>query len=403
MQLRPVFKPVLTLPVPVIVPIHAVTQTYILKFKLPFRSNHIKCIYVLKKPHTAQTPAHLRLSPKQKHVPLPEDALGASTVQGTGSARRAAQGRAAARPARRPESPQRPEVPAARRRAPPPHSRPRTRRPCRSDERGRRPRVRSHPPPRIAAGPGRAGRARSPLPGASGGPGGGNGATAPTALTPQGLAAAPAILRRGENPGPPPVPPADGSRRPAPRGLGGPRGAPAAGPRRRRPPGGLRYLPARAVGGSTPRAAPRPFPPSCPGLKLTRRDVRAPPRDLYRPAAARGARARRVLAPSAARRGRGSACATRSPAGGGRRRAHARFAFDGLRGVRGLCRRGVGRRVPPLRAPSCRSAPGSALAAVRTGCGKALGLRGCLLVEVTSYISMVNRHVSQATVLLKPL
>lgn len=279
----------------------------------------------------------------------------------------------------------------------------RTRRPCRSDERGRRPRVRSHPPPRIAAGPGRAGRARSPLPGASGGPGRGNGATAPTALTPQGLAAAPAILRRGENPGPPPVPPADGSRRPAPRGLGGPRGAPAAGPRRRRPPGGLRYLPARAVGGSTPRAAPRPFPPSCPGLKLTRRDVRAPPRDLYRPAAARGARARRVLAPSAARRGRGSACATRSPAGGGRRRAHARFAFDGPRGVRGLCWRGVGRRVPPLRAPWCRSAPGSALAAVRTGCGKALGLRGCLLVEVTSYISMVNQHVSQATALLKPL
>lgn len=71
--------------------------------------------------------------------------------------------------------------------------------------------------------------------------------------------------------------------------------------------GGPRYLRARAVGGPDPCAAPRPWPPSCAGLKLTRRDVRAPP---PRPRAAAGgararfkARARRVLAPPAAGKG----------------------------------------------------------------------------------------------------
>lgn len=215
------------------------------------------------------------------------------------------------------------------------------------------------------------------------GPSRGDGAPASAALTPQGLAAAPAILRRGENPGPPPAPPADSSRRPAPHGLGGPGGAPAAGPHRRRPPGGLRYLPARAVGGSTPRAAPRPFPPSCPGLKLTRRDVRASPRDLYRPAAARGARARWVLAPPAARRGRGGARATAAlPAASGERRMRG-LRLTGPEGWQDRLAVGRAERVPPLRGPRCHSAPSSAPAAVQTGCRKALGLRGCLLVEVT--------------------
>lgn len=197
---------------------------------------------------------------------------------------------------------------------------------------------------------------------------------------PAGAGGLPRHFEEGGEPGASPVPPADGSRHPAPRGLDGPGGAPAAGPRRRRPPGGLRYLPARAVGGSTPRAAPRPFPPSCPGLKLTRRDVRTPPRDLYRPAAARGMR---VLAPSAARRGRDGACATRSPAGGGWGRAHARFAFDGPRGVRGLSRRREGRAGAAASGSLVRFSTWLCPAAVRTGCGKALGLRGCLLVEVT--------------------
>lgn len=257
--------------------------------------------------------------------------------------------------------------------------------PRRSDERGQRPpaRARSPSPPRRAAGAGRAVRTRSPPPGASGGPSRGDGAPASAALTPQGLAAAPAILRRGENPGPPPAPPADSSRRPAPHGLGGPGGAPAAGPHRRRPPGGPRYLPARAVGGSTPRAAPRPFPPSCPGLKLTRRDVRASPRDLYRPAAARGARARWVLAPPAARRGRGGARATTAlPAASGEGRMRG-LRLTGPEGWQDRLAVGRAERVPPLRGPRCRSAPSSAPAAVQTGCRKALGLRGCLLVEVT--------------------
>lgn len=144
----------------------------------------------------------------------------------------------------------------------------------------------------------------------------GPGAGSPAAPRGQalGLAAGPAILRRGETRGPPPAPPAcraGHSGPPPPAGdqraaLPQPRG------RRRRPPGGTRYLPGRAAGGPSPRTAPRPSPPSCPGLKLTRRDVRAPPPDLYRRRQRAGG-AGRVLAPAAARPGKVGAGAASAP------------------------------------------------------------------------------------------
>lgn len=136
---------------------------------------------------------------------------------------------------------------------------------------------------------------------------------------PRGRAAAHAILRRGETREPFPrrrraAQPSPALRaEPAGTAPGGAGGGAGFGPR---------YLPGRAGGGPGPRAAPRPSPPSCPGLKLTPRDVRAPPRDLYRPPAARGA-------------GRGPGGASR----GLRREGGGAEGAGGVRATRGWGRR----------------------------------------------------------------